>query len=156
MSRRHRAKKRIVSPDPYYDSILVHMLVNRIMKDGKKTLAYKIVYQTMQLISEKTEQNSLQILEQAIENVKPLVEVKAQRVGGSAYQVPIEVNSERGTVLAIQWILSAARNRAGNSSVLKLTNEILDAFAKTGGAIKRRTEVHRMAEANKAFAKFRF
>jgi len=156
MSRRHRAKKRIISPDPYYDSILVHMLVNRIMKDGKKTLAYKIVYQTMQLISEKTEQNSLQILEQAIENVKPLVEVKAQRVGGSAYQVPIEVNSERGTVLAIQWILSAARNRAGNSSVLKLTNELLDAFAKTGGAIKRRTEVHRMAEANKAFAKFRF
>lgn len=156
MSRRHRAKKRIISPDPYYDSILVHMLVNRIMKDGKKTLAYKIVYQTMQLISEKTEQNSLQILEQAIENVKPLVEVNAQRVGGSAYQVPIEVNSERGTVLAIQWILSAARNRAGNSSVLKLTNEILDAFAKTGGAIKRRTEVHRMAEANKAFAKFRF
>nr|YP_009673172.1 30S ribosomal protein S7 [Ulva mutabilis]YP_009927323.1 30S ribosomal protein [Ulva compressa]ARO34821.1 30S ribosomal protein [Ulva compressa]QDE53756.1 30S ribosomal protein S7 [Ulva mutabilis]QDE53793.1 30S ribosomal protein S7 [Ulva compressa]QPF96208.1 ribosomal protein S7 [Ulva compressa]QVO50985.1 30S ribosomal protein [Ulva compressa] len=156
MSRRHRAKKRVVSPDPFYDSILVHMLVNRIMKDGKKTLAYKIVYQTMQLISEKTEQNSLQILEQAIENVKPLVEVKAQRIGGSAYQVPIEVNSERGTVLAIQWILSAARNRAGNSSVLKLTNEILDAFAKTGGAIKRRTEVHRMAEANKAFAKFRF
>nr|YP_010530046.1 ribosomal protein S7 [Ulva tepida]UXW92144.1 ribosomal protein S7 [Ulva tepida] len=156
MSRRHRAKKRVISPDPYYDSILVHMLVNRIMKDGKKTLAYKIVYQTMELISEKTEQNSLQILEQAIENVKPLVEVKAQRIGGSAYQVPIEVNSERGTVLAIQWILSAARNRAGNSSVLKLTNEILDAFAKTGGAIKRRTEVHRMAEANKAFAKFRF
>lgn len=156
MSRRHRAKKRVISPDPYYDSILVHMLVNRIMKDGKKTLSYKIVYQTMELISEKTEENSLQILEQAIENVKPLVEVKAQRIGGSAYQVPIEVNSERGTVLAIQWILSAARNRAGNSSVLKLTNEILDAFAKTGGAIKRRTEVHRMAEANKAFAKFRF
>lgn len=156
MSRRHRAKKRIILPDPYYDSKLVHMLVNRIMKDGKKTLAYKIVYQTMELITTKTQQNSLQILEKAIENVKPLVEVKAQRIGGSAYQVPLEVNPERGTVLAIQWILTAARNRAGNSSVLKLTNEILDAFEKTGGAIKRRTEVHRMAEANKAFAKFRF
>lgn len=156
MSRRHRAKKRIILPDPSYDSRLVHMLVNRVMKDGKKTLAYKIVYQTMQLISEKTKENSLKILEQAIENVKPIVEVKAQRIGGSAYQVPLEVNSERGTVLAIQWILFAARNRSGNSSVLKLTNEILDAFAKTGGAIRRRSEVHRMAEANKAFAKFRF
>lgn len=156
MSRRHRAKKRIITSDPTYDSRLVHMFVNRVMKNGKKTLAYKIVYQTMDLITKKTEQNSLQILEQAVQNVKPLVEVKAQRVGGSAYQVPLEVNTERGIVLAIQWILSAARNRSGSSSVLKLTNEILDAANKTGGAMKRRSEVHRMAEANKAFAKFRF
>lgn len=156
MSRRHRAKKRIISPDPTYDSRLVHMLVNRVMKDGKKSLAYKIVYEAMDLISEKTQQDPVQVLEESIRNVKPLVEVKAQRVGGSAYQVPLEVNTERGTVLAIQWLLAAARSRSGTSSISKLTNEIIDASNKTGGAIKRRSEVHRMAEANKAFAKFRF
>jgi small subunit ribosomal protein S7 len=156
MSRRHRAKKRVILPDPTYDSRLVHMLVNRVMKNGKKTLAYKIVYQTMEQLAEKTQQDPIQVLEEAIRNVKPVVEVKAQRIGGSAYQVPLEVNMERGTVLAMQWILSAARTRSGNSSILKLTNEILDASNKTGGAIKRRSEVHRMAEANRAFAKFRF
>jgi len=156
MSRRHRAKKRIIFPDSIYDSRLVSMLVNRIMKNGKKALAFKIVYQTLSLIGEKTQQDPLQILENAIVNVKPLVEVKARRVGGSAYQVPIEVNSERGTVLAIQWILFAARNRSGINIIIKLTNEILDASNQIGGAIKRRIEVHRMAEANKAFAKFRF
>ena len=156
MSRRHRAKKRIVSPDPTYDSRLVHMLVNRIMKDGKKSLAYKIVYQTMNNLSEKTQQDAVQVLENAIRNVRPLVEVKAQRIGGSAYQIPLEVSTERGTVLAIQWILSSARSRSGTSAILKLTNEILDAANKTGGAMKKRSEVHRMAEANKAFAKFRF
>lgn len=156
MSRRHRAKKRIVSPDPTYDSRLVHMFVNRVMKDGKKSLAYKIVYEAMDQISEKTQQDPVQVLEESIRNVKPLVEVKAQRVGGSAYQVPLEVNTERGTVLAIQWLLAAARSRSGNSATSKLSNEIIDASNKTGGAIKRRSEVHRMAEANKAFAKFRF
>ena len=156
MSRRHRAKKRIIFPDSIYNSRLVSMLVNRLMKNGKKALAFKIVYQTMRLIGEKTNQDPIQILENAILNVKPLVEVKARRVGGSAYQVPVEVNSERGTVLAIQWILFAARNRSGINIIIKLTNEILDASNQIGGAIKRRLEVHRMAEANKAFAKFRF
>nr|YP_009367486.1 ribosomal protein S7 [Pseudoneochloris marina]ARK14526.1 ribosomal protein S7 [Pseudoneochloris marina] len=156
MSRRHRAKKRTILPDPTFDSRLVHMLVNRVMKDGKKSLAYKIVYQTLDQVAEKSQKDPVQILEEAIRNVKPLVEVKARRIGGSAYQVPLEVNAERGTVLALQWILLAARSRSGRSSVLKLTNEILDAANKTGGAIKRRDEVHRMAEANKAFAKFRF
>lgn len=156
MSRRHRAKKRIIFPDSIYNSRLVSMLVNRLMKNGKKALAFKIVYQAMRLIGEKTNQDPIQILENAILNVKPLVEVKARRVGGSAYQVPVEVNSERGTVLAIQWILFAARNRSGINIIIKLTNEILDASNQIGGAIKRRLEVHRMAEANKAFAKFRF
>ena len=156
MSRRHRAKNRIIFPDSIYNSRLVSMLVNRLMKNGKKALAFKIVYQAMRLIGEKTNQDPIQILENAILNVKPLVEVKARRVGGSAYQVPVEVNSERGTVLAIQWILFAARNRSGINIIIKLTNEILDASNQIGGAIKRRLEVHRMAEANKAFAKFRF
>ena len=156
MSRRRRAKKREILPDPTYDSRLLHMVVNRVMKNGKKSLAYKIVYETMKQLAEKTQQDPVQVLEQAINNVKPLVEVKAQRVGGAAYQVPIEVNLERGTVLAIQWVLVAARSRSGMSTVSKLTNEILDASNKTGAAMKRRNEVHRMAEANKAFAKFRF
>lgn len=156
MSRRHRAKKRIILPDPTYDSRLVHMLVNRVMKHGKKSLAYKIVYQALEHIAEKTQQDPIKILEEAIGNVKPVVEVKAQRIGGSAYQVPLEVNGQRGTVLAMQWILSSARNRSGKGAILKLTNEILDASNKTGGAIKRRNEVHKMAEANRAFAKFRF
>ena len=156
MSRRRRAKKRILSPDPTYDSRFIHMLVNRVMKDGKKSLAYRMVYQTMDLIAAKTEQDPIEVLGQAIANAKPLIEVKARRIGGSAYQVPLEVNVERGTVLAMQWLLTAARNRSGRSTVLKLTNELMDAANKTGGAIKRRDEVYRMAEANKAFAKFRF
>jgi small subunit ribosomal protein S7 len=156
MSRRRRAKKRIVSPDPTYDSRFIHMLVNRVMSHGKKSLAYKIVYQTMESIAEKTQQDPIEVLEQAIKNAKPLVEVKARRIGGAAIQVPLEVDPERGTVLAMQWLLTAARNRSGRSSVSKLTNEVMDAANKTGGAIKRRDEVHRMAEANKAFAKFRF
>lgn len=156
MSRRRRAKKRIVSPDPTYDSRFIHMLVNRVMSHGKKSLAYKIVYQTMESIAEKTQQDPIEVLEQAIKNAKPLVEVKARRIGGAAIQVPLEVDPERGTVLAMQWLLTAARNRSGRSAVSKLTNEVMDAANKTGGAIKRRDEVHRMAEANKAFAKFRF
>lgn len=156
MSRRRKAKKREILPDPTYNSRLLHMVVNRVMKNGKKALAYKIVYKTMTNLAEKTKEDPILILEQAINNVKPLVEVKAQRVGGAAYQVPREVNGERGTVLAIQWILSAARSRSGMSAVNKLTNEFLDASNKTGAAMKRRNEVHKMAEANKAFAKFRF
>lgn len=156
MSRRRRAKKRIIAPDSVYESRLISMLVNRVMKDGKKSLAYKIVYQTMDQIASKTEQDPIQVFEEAIRNTKPLVEVKARRIGGAAYQVPLEVNTERGTVLALQWVLAAARNRSGRSAISKLTNELIDASKKTGGAIKKRDEVHRMAEANKAFAKFRF
>ena len=156
MSRRRRAKKRETLPDPKYQSPLLQMVVNRIMKNGKKTLAYKIVYQTMDRLQEKTKQNPTLVLTEAIMNVKPIVEVKSKRVGGAAYQVPLDVNQERGTVLAIRWILAAARSRSGMSIVSKLTSEILDASKKTGAAMKRRNEVHRMADANKAFAKFRF
>jgi small subunit ribosomal protein S7 len=156
MSRRHRAKKRDTALDPKYQSPLLHMVVNRVMKNGKKGLAYKIVYQTMDSLKEKTNQDPLQVLNQAIMNVKPVVEVKSRRVGGAAYQIPRDVKAERGTILAIRWILSAARSRSGMSTVSKLTSEILDASKKTGAAMKRRNEVHRMAEANKAFAKFRF
>jgi small subunit ribosomal protein S7 len=128
MSRRRRAKKRIVSPDPTYDSRFIHMLVNRVMSHGKKSLAYKIVYQTMESIAEKTQQDPIEVLEQAIKMQK--VEVKARRIGGAAIQVPLELtlNAE----LYMQWLLTAARNRSGRSSVSKLTNEVMDAANKTG------------------------
>ena len=156
MSRRRTAKKRALTPDPIYDSRLVHMVVNRIMKSGKKALAYKICYEAMTQISDSTKQDPVLILEQAIRNATPVVELKARRVGGATYQVPIEVQPERGSTLAIQWILNSARSRSGRDMVSKLKSELLDAAKNIGGAIRKRDEVHKMAEANKAFAKYRF
>lgn len=156
MSRRRNHKPRVVSPDPTYDSRLVHMFVNRIMKDGKKSIAYRIFYQAMNEIREKTQQDPIKVIEQAVRNATPLVEVKARRVGGSTYQVPLEVTPERGTALAMRWILIACRSRPGRTMTAKLTNEFIDASNNTGNAIRKRDEVHRMAEANQAFAKFRF
>ena len=156
MSRRRTAKKRLLTPDPIYDSRLVHMIVNRIMKSGKKSIAFKICYEAMTDISEATKQDPVLILEQAIRNATPVVELKARRVGGATYQVPIEVQPERGSTLAIQWILNSARSRSGRDMVSKLKAELLDAAKNIGGAIRKRDEVHKMAEANKAFAKYRF
>nr|YP_009105955.1 ribosomal protein S7 [Gloeotilopsis sterilis]AIT94804.1 ribosomal protein S7 [Gloeotilopsis sterilis] len=156
MPRRRNPKKRFLSPDPVYDSRLIHTIVNHLMKKGKKSLAFKLFYQAMNQIGEITQQDPVQIIEQAIRNATPLVEVKARRVGGSTYQVPLEVNPERGTALAIRWILLSCRNRSGKNMVSKLSNEFLDASKNSGNAIRKRDEVHRMAEANKAFAKYRF
>nr|YP_635884.1 ribosomal protein S7 [Oltmannsiellopsis viridis]Q20EW1.1 RecName: Full=Small ribosomal subunit protein uS7c; AltName: Full=30S ribosomal protein S7, chloroplastic [Oltmannsiellopsis viridis]ABB81952.1 ribosomal protein S7 [Oltmannsiellopsis viridis] len=156
MSRRRQNKPRVITPDPTYDSRLVHMFVNRIMKDGKKSVAYRLFYEAINEIREKTQQDPIKVIEQAVRNATPLVEVKARRVGGSTYQVPLEVSPERGTALAMRWILIACRNRPGRTMVAKLTNEFIDASNNTGSAIKKRDEVHRMAEANQAFAKFRF
>lgn len=156
MSRRRTPKKRIVMPDPIYDSRLVELIVRQIMRKGKKSLAYKIMYDSMNQIAEITQQEPLVIIEQAIRNATPLVEVKARRVGGSTYQVPLEILPERGTALAIRWILNACRNRVGRNMASKLTNELLDASKNAGNAIRKRDEIHKMAEANKAFAKYRF
>jgi small subunit ribosomal protein S7 len=156
MPRRRTPKKRIVMPDPVYDSRLIELLVRQIMRHGKKSLAYRIMYESMNQISEITQQDPLVIIEQAIRNATPLVEVKARRIGGSTYQVPLEVVPERGTALAIRWILIACRNRSGKSMSSKLTSEILEASKNTGSAIRKRDEIHKMAEANKAFAKYRF
>lgn len=156
MSRRNRPKKREMSPDPIYDSRLVTMLVSHLLKKGKKALAHRIFYQAMKNVEEIGQKDPLEILRQAVLNATPLVEVKARRVGGSTYQVPIEVKSERGTALALRWLLSAARSRPGREMVAKLTNEIIDASNNTGNAIRKREETHRMAEANKAFAHYRF
>ena len=156
MSRRRVAKKRPVSPDPVYNSRLVNMVTNRLMKDGKKALAYRLLYDALKRIGETTQQDPIKILEQAVRNATPLVEVKSRRIGGSTYQVPLEVSPERGTALAIRWLLASCRSRSGRGMVTNLTNEFLDASKNVGNAIRKRDEVHKMAEANKAFAKYRF
>lgn len=156
MPRRRIPKKRVVMPDPVYDSQVIELVVRQLMRQGKKSLAYRIMYESMNQITETTQQDPLVIIEQAIRNATPLVEVKARRIGGSTYQVPLEVRAERGTALAIRWILLASRNRTGKTMSNKLTSELLEASKNSGSAIRKRDEVHKMAEANKAFAKYRF
>ena len=156
MSRRRTQKKRIVMPDPVYDSRLVELVVRQIMRKGKKSLAYRIMYEAMTQIADTTQQDPLLVIEQALRNATPLVEVKARRVGGSTYQVPLEVLPERGTALAIRWLLIACRNRTGRTMATKLTNEFIEASKNSGNAVRKRDEMHKMAEANKAFAKYRF
>lgn len=156
MPRRRTPKKRVLLPDPIYNNRLIEMIVNRLMKKGKKSLSYRLMYQTLKQVAEITQQDPVKIMEQAVRNATPLVEVKARRVGGSTYQVPVEVSPERGTTLALKWILSSCRSRSGKTMISKLTNEFLDASKNLGNAIKKRDEIHKMAEANKAFAKYRF
>jgi small subunit ribosomal protein S7 len=206
MSRRTTAKKRLVSPDPIYRSRLVSMIMSRLLQDGKKSLARRLFYESMEHVERLTKPektaasggsssgtapgqetagtkpvrnalerspagntgvtpttdgtsggtSSLKIFQQAVLNVTPVVEVKSRRVGGSNYQVPLEVNSERGTALALRWLVQAARQRPGREMAMKLASEFIDASNKTGNAIRKREETHRMAEANKAFANYRF
>ena len=156
MSRRTTAKKRLAVPDPIYNSRLVTMLTVRILQQGKKHLAQRIIYQALDIIKERTGEDALNILEAAVRKVTPLVEVKARRIGGSTYQVPMEVRAFRGTNLALRWITKYSKERSGKSMSMKLANEIMDAVNETGNSIRKREEVHKMAEANKAFASYRF
>jgi len=156
MSRRTRAQKRPTSPDPVYNNILVNMLIQRIMLSGKKSLASRIVYSAMKTIEERTGEDALQLFERAIKNATPLVEVKARRVGGATYQVPMEVRPDRGIALALRWLVQFSRKRAGRSMAAKLANELMDAANETGSTIRKREETHKMAEANKAFAHYRY
>ena len=156
MSRRSVNKKRTVPPDPVYNSRLVNMTIRRVMKSGKNSLASRIVYDAFTTIGERTGKEPLEVFEQAIKNLTPLVEVKARRVGGATYQVPMEVKAGRGTTLALRWLIHFSRNRGGRTMAGKLANEIMDAANETGAAIKKREETHRMAEANKAFAHYRY
>lgn len=156
MSRRRVVQKRPVPPDSVYNSRLVSMMVRRIMRHGKKSLAYRIIYDAMKIIEERTGAEPLELFEKAVRNVTPLVEVKARRVGGATYQVPMEVRSERGTTLALRWIINYSRQRAGRTMAMKLANELMDAANETGSAVRKREETHRMAEANKAFAHYRY
>ena len=156
MSRRSRAQRKIAEPDPIYNSRLVTLLVSRILQSGKKSLAQKIVYNALETISTKTEENPVLVLEKAVKNVTPAVEVKSRRVGGSTYQVPIEIRAYRGTNVSLKWITEFARARSGKSMAMKLSNEILDAAKETGNSVRRKEQTHKMADANKAFAHFRY
>jgi len=156
MSRRRRVKRRPVEADPQYNSRLVNILVSHILKRGKKNLAYRLVYQALATIQERTGNDPIETLEKAVRNATPLVEVKARRVGGATYQVPVEVRSERGTALAMRWLTNYSRQRNGKTMAIKLANELMDAANETGASIKKREETHRMAEANKAFAHYRY
>ena len=156
MPRRGRISKRDVLPDPMYGSKLVTKLINNVMYDGKKGVAQKIVYDAFALIEEKVGQNALEVFEEALNNLKPQLEVKARRVGGSTYQVPMEVRAERRQTLGLRWLVSYSRNRSERTMAERLAAEILDAKNSMGGAFKKREETHRMAEANKAFAHYRY
>lgn len=156
MSRRSKAKTVEVPPDPVYNSRLVNMTIRRIMRDGKKSLASRILYDALSIVGERTSTDPMETFEKAIKNLTPLVEVKARRVGGATYQVPMEVRSSRGTSLALRWLIQFSRKRSGKTMSMKLANEIMDAANETGSAIKKREETHKMAEANKAFAHYRY
>lgn len=155
MSRRSRAQRKLADPDPIYSSRLVTLLISRVLQAGKKSLAQKIVYGALEIISTKTEENPVLLLEKAVKNVTPKVEVKARRVGGSTYQVPIEIRAYRGTNISLKWITEFARTRSGKSMAVKLSNEIIDAAKETGNSIRKKEQVHKMADANKAFAQDR-
>ena len=157
MSRRRSATKRVVLPDPKYKDFLVSKFVNNLMHDGKKSVAEKVLYQALDLISyREQETGALDVFHQAVENVKPNLEVKSRRVGGSTYQVPVEVKSKRAQALALRWIMDATRKRKNKSMADKLYAEIMDASQNKGSAIKKREDTHKMAESNKAFAHFRW
>ena len=157
MPRRGPVPKRVVLPDPVYDSELVARFINRMMKGGKKAVAESVFYKAMELIEQKTGKPALEVFEQAIENVAPQVEVRPRRVGGQTYQVPMEVRAERRRSLAIRWIVtSLQRKKSGRPAHERLAQEIIDAYNKTGNAYKKREDTHRMAEANRAFAHYRW
>ena len=154
--RKRRAIKRDVLPDPIYNSKVVSKLINQIMQDGKKGTAQKILYQAFDIIKEKTGKDPIEVYNQALENIKPALEVKTRRVGGSNYQVPIEVSDDRAQTLALRWLVNYAKLRNGKGMAENLANEIIDAANETGGAVKKREDTHKMAEANKAFAHYRW
>ena len=156
MSRRHAAEKRNVLPDAKYGDKVVAKFINNVMEHGKKAVAEKIVYSAFDIIAKKSKQDALKVFAEALENVKPLVEVKSRRVGGATYQVPMEVRADRRQALAIRWIIEAAQKRSESTMTERLANELLDALANKGSAVKKREDTHRMAEANKAFSHYKF
>ena len=154
--RKRRAEKRDVLPDPIYNSKVVTKLINSLMKDGKKGIAQTILYDAFDMIKEKTNQDPMEVFEKALTNIKPALEVKSRRVGGANYQVPIEVKANRSQALAMRWLVQYSRLRGGHSMAENLANEIIDASNGVGAAVKKREDTHKMAEANKAFAHYRW
>jgi small subunit ribosomal protein S7 len=156
MSRRHRAEKREILPDPKFGNVVVTKFMNSVMHAGKKSVAEQIVYGAFELIEGKTKQNPLGIFQQALENVMPAIEVRSRRVGGATYQVPVEVRTDRRQALGIRWLISAARDRNEKTMTERLSGELLDASNNRGNAVKKREDTHRMAEANRAFSHYRW
>lgn len=156
MPRRREVPKRIILPDPKFGSLVLAKFINTIMRDGKKSIAEKVVYVALDEIAAKKGNDGMEVLDSALENVRPSVEVKSRRVGGATYQVPVEVRSSRQNALAMRWLVDAARRRGEKSMALKLAGELMDAAEKKGSAVKKREDTHKMADANKAFAHFRW
>jgi len=154
--RRSRAEPRILPPDPRYQSAIVTAFVNKVMKNGKKSIAERIVYTAFDQVEERSGRRGIDIFEQAVRNITPVIEVKPRRVGGATYQVPVDIRSERRQALALRWLIDAARSRGGHSMSEKLAAELLDASDNGGGAVRRKEETHRMAEANRAFVHYRW
>ena len=154
--RRRKAEKRDLQPDPIFGDKLITRFVNNLMRDGKKGVARKILYQAFEMIEEKTGEQPIDVFKSALNNATPVVEVRSRRVGGATYQVPVEVRPDRGTALGIRWIIRASRQRNDKSMATRLGRELIDASKNEGGAVRKKDETHRMAEANKAFAHFRF
>jgi small subunit ribosomal protein S7 len=151
MSRKKNLGNKEINPDPIYNSELVNMIINRLMKKGKKSIAQKIFYQAMNNIKEINKQEPLETLKKAIENITPIIEVKMRRLGGATYQIPVEIKPERGKSIALKLLIKSTRNRTGKNMVTKLQNEIIDAYNNIGNSIKKKEEIHKMAEANKVF-----
>ena len=156
MSRRHRAEKREILPDPKFGDLVLSKFTNSLMYDGKKSAAEQIVYGAMDLIEKKTSNDPLKVFHEALDNVKPSIEARSRRVGGATYQVPVEVRSDRRQALAIRWLIDHARKRSENTMTERLSGELLDAANNRGAAVKKREDTHRMAEANKAFSHYRW
>jgi small subunit ribosomal protein S7 len=156
MSRRHSAEKREIIPDPKFHDVIVTKFMNSVMYEGKKSVAETIVYGAFDIIEQKTKQSPIEVFKSALENVAPAIEVRSRRVGGATYQVPVEVRNERRQALAIRWIITAARGRNDKTMVDRLSSELMDAANNRGNAVKKREDTHRMAEANRAFAHYRW
>ena len=156
MSRRHRAEKREIIPDPKFGDLVVTKFMNSIMYDGKKSVAEQIVYGALEIVETKLKSDPLQAFKQALDNVAPAIEVRSRRVGGATYQVPVEVRMERRQALAIRWLIQAARSRNDKTMVDRLSSELIDASNNRGNAVKKREDTHRMAEANRAFSHYRW
>ena len=156
MSRRHRAEKREINPDPKFGDLVVSKFMNSLMKDGKKSSAEGIVYGAFEVIEERTKQDPIQVFHGALDNIRPAVEVRSRRVGGATYQVPVEVRTDRQQALAIRWLIDAARKRGEQTMVGRLSGELMDAMNGRGQAVKKREDTHRMADANRAFSHYRW
>lgn len=154
--RRNRAERRAVTPDPRYNSPVVAKFINNMMERGKKSLSARILYTALDTLEERTNRPALEVFEEALKNATPLVEVKPRRVGGSTYQIPVEISGSRRQALAMRWLIDSARKRSGRDMSIRLANELMDAARNEGSTVKKREDTHRMAEANRAFAHFRF